>query len=273
MAKKTKQSKKSYEAIDSLLDKLSDEDIATQTGEGLELVRQRRAGLDVRKNYESKSDLLGKLRAKHYWKTILARLIPSEIEYFENEWLSLYDQFSHDSIVHTDEMQMVDLITAQIFINRNLARRKDCMIEIEKVQNWLSREQDKPIKDQDLTEIGIKRQTLPALYAAIESLSREQENYEDRKDKIFKSLKSTRDQRLKQVEDRSKNFFGLIQYLDQRDIRKREGDLLGLVSLSTEKTINDFSQVIQYGEEGSDYDSPFLDEDTMRKQEDNNAES
>lgn len=240
---------------------MSDQDLSDKTGRPVAFVRQRRAGNVVRQHYTDKSDLLGELHAKHYWETVKSRFLTEEIPYFEQEWLTLYDQFSSESVVHTDEIQMVDLITVQIFINRNLTRRKKVLQDIERAQNFVSAEESKDLAMQDRQEMQLKKQIMVGGYAQLDTLSREQENLEERKERIFKSLKSTRDQRLKQVEDRSKNFFGLIQYLDQKLIREREGKLLALTGLSAKKVTEDYSKPLEFSP--TDIDSPFLDSESL----------
>lgn len=265
----SKLSKEEEQFILNNLDKIPDEEIAKKMGQSIEVVKLVRLRSPVLKTYND-NEAIEQLHSKHYWKEIKKILLGGEVEYFEKEWLQLMSQFSNAEIVYTDEMQIKDLIITEIFLGRNLSKRKDIIRDQGSLTNNIREEENKEEDVRDLNQLAIMRREMAALEASLQSLDKNQQGYEDRKDSLLKALKATREARLKQMEDRGKNFFGLIKYLNERDAREKEGRWMDLMDKATEKSYNDLTQVVQY-EDGS-LDCPILDPDMVEKENETKEE-
>jgi hypothetical protein len=263
MAANNKVNKEERKFILDNLDKISDEEIAKKIGKSLEAVKIVRTRQPVLKTYNDE-DSIEQLHAKHYWGEIRKVLIGMEVEYFEKEWLQLMSQFSNAEIVYTDEIQIKDLIITEIFLMRNLSKRKEIITDQNLLRKNLMDEESLPLEDRDLNQVATLRREIASLEGSMQSLDKNQQGYEDRKDSLLKSLKATREARLKQIEERGKNFFGLIKYLNERDTRENEGRWMDLMDKATKKSYEELTQTVQY-EDGS-LDCPILDPEMIAKE-------
>jgi hypothetical protein len=251
------------------LDKIPDEQIAKNIGKSLEDIKLVRIRQPVLKTYND-TDSLEQLHAKHYWKEVKKILLSDEVEYFEKEWLQLMAQFSNAEIVYTDEIQIKDLIMTEIFLIRNLNKRRDIIADQVILSRNLHEEEKVDSEQRDDAQIAILRREISSMEVALQSLDKNQQGYEGRKDTLLKSLKATREARLKQIEDRGKNFFGLIKYLNDRENREKEGRWMDLMGKSTDKSYEELTQSVQY-EDGS-IDCPILDPEMISKETEENKE-
>ena len=66
--------------------------------------------------------LRNKLRTREYWPEILRQFTEREIPYFQATWVKLIKQFRED-VIPTEELQIKQLITTEILMNRSLVER------------------------------------------------------------------------------------------------------------------------------------------------------
>ena len=64
-----------------------------------------------------------KLLDKEYWTEIEKQFTENEIDYFISIWIQLIKQFRED-VLPTEELQIKQLITTEILINRCMVERK-----------------------------------------------------------------------------------------------------------------------------------------------------
>jgi hypothetical protein len=83
---------------------------------------------------------------------------------------------------------------------------------------------------------------------------------------ILKDLKGTRDQRLKNVEERNKTLVDVIKNLEERDYREKEGRYINLMKEATKKERLRLSKVHDYGasiNKPGIVDRPILNSETV----------
>lgn len=208
---------------------------------------------------ETKS-ILSALHTTHFWKELKNQLFEKEIEYFEEGWIKLTQQFSQYDILETDEMIMKDLIMQDILINRNLSERKRIMTEMDYVQRELDAELNKD-NGGDRARIENCYRKLSNFRANLETFDKIHSTLQQRKDTKFRDMKATRDQRYKQIEEAKTSWFDLLKSLDEHKRRKEEGDWLALMKKSISKEKENLSKSIKYADET--YDLPLLTPETI----------
>lgn len=246
---------------------MTDDEIALKVNRRPEWVRAKRAEWIANNNtgIEKSSSLLLQLRSRHFYPQVKNILLEPELDFFEKEWLVLINQFSNHEIIPTDELQIKDLIITGIFIDRQNVRRKNILEELNRLQLILTKEQDKDDSIRDDALISLTKQTIISLHASFESIGKQTAVLEEQKERLLKSLKATREARLKQVQERSKNFFGLVEYLDQMENRRREERMAGLMKISVDRETARLSELHEY-EDGT-VDRPLLSADILEQYE------
>jgi hypothetical protein len=251
------------------IDHMSDDDIAKRIRRSPEFVQKYRLAPPNRKNAGKPSDPkagpLRKLRQSHFWREIKHSLLVGEVNYFEQEWVRLIDQFSTNEILPTDELMIKDCIMLDVASNRALAEKKKTLEKILDFDRKLTLEEGRGDR-QDPRRIASLSTQINALRAALPALSKEHLEYQDKKDRKLRDLKATRDLRYKNIEESKRNIFELIKELDTYEKRKREGRWMELMRMAADKVGDRWNQVIEY-EDGS-FDKPFLSPEGEMENED-----
>lgn len=257
--KRGRLSRQDEEIILANIDSKGDDEIAAMINREPYVVTKFRAQLPVVKNVESFGDIIKQLEKKFFWQETFSQLIDSNEElYFKNYWSSLVQQFASQGIMATDELMIRDLIMVDVMMNRSARSRKvaqEEMNEAEFMMDEIYRETaDDPIQRQ--TRLGPIQQRLNALRVAMKSLSEEYKILQDKKDKKYEQLKSTRQMRLEKAEKSGHSFFDLIKMLDTPEAREREGRINDLYKVASGVAKKVFEQYHSY--EDGKLDRPFL---------------
>ena len=206
-----------------------------------------------------------KLLDKEYWVEIEKQFTESEIEYFIAIWIELIKQFRED-VLPTEELQIKQLITIEILINRCMVERKRSLEDIERLDRALKEEYLVPVEDRDMNmlmnleqQISLARGTQTTHTNEYTKLSKE---YKD----LAKDLKATRDQRLKRIEDGKTSWIGLIRMLEDEAIREREGHEMEVISFAADKSVESLSEYHSF--EDGKLDMPILTPETVIDKED-----
>ena len=258
MAKRGRMSDEEKAFLDQYLDSKDDAQLAQELDRSIGFVskyRKSKPHLDVT---DKEDDILTKLHNVYFWKEIKTQLSAEELKGFEARWVALNQQFK--DILPTDQMQMKDLITLEILINRVLTEKHSVLSTIDRLEKQLKREEEKSIEFQD-TNLMLNIETqLNAAMASQSARTTEHMKLQEKKDAKFKDLKATRDQRFKQLEDSRKSFFDLMKVLDEKASREKEGRQIELMKLSADQKAEDLGEYTEY-DDGT-VDRPLLNMDT-----------
>jgi hypothetical protein len=222
-------------------------------------------------NFQKKVNLvnadqhINELHKKHYWDKIQKNLMANEIKYFELEWAALAEQLSTHEVLHTDEMMVTDLIMAQIMLDRNLERKKSILQQIKYVEKMIEDEMNKEASVRDPVELSRYRNDFSSMQASIGAINKEYMEVQQRKDILFKNLKSTRDQRINQIEESRKDLFARIKLLDEKANREKEGYHAELLRLAADKERDRLEDYHTY-EDGT-IDAPVLTPEGVLREE------
>lgn len=210
--------------------------------------------------------LLAKLHSKPFWGEIKRQFDEEtgELEYFENTWVGLIKQFRED-VLPAEELQIKQLITIEILINRSMKDRKRHITETERLQKEVDKEYAKTETDRDIPKLANLETQLSFARNSIASYTNEYTKLLAEQQKISKDLKATREQRIKRIEDGKSSWVGLIRMLEDETIREKEGREMEILAMATEK-----AKVGLYGyHEFADgkVDSPILSPESLETHE------
>jgi hypothetical protein len=188
-------------------------------------------------NRKFKKELLlsQELETKPEYQNFRKQFTDEELGHFRNRYVQLMSQF-RDDIQTTDEIQIFQVITIDILIQRTMKEHKDIEMErikahevIEKVTEEFKETGDKSLLD-DLKGFELR-------YAqhskTLNDLTQRYQSYLMRQSAMLKELKATRDQRMKMFQDSDKNFLGFLRLLaeeDQQIVKGREAEMMRLAS-------------------------------------------
>lgn len=241
-------------------------EIALRLGRTEKAVREKiNATKDLVKS-DVKQDLISSLERRHYWKQIERALRDdTEVKYFKEEWASIMQQLMSQMVVHTDEMMVRDLIMQDVITFRITTAMADIHRNKGELERQIQIEFAKDMDDRDLAAIASLREQISSYSAALVQLTREYSDAQNKKDAIFKNLKTTRDQRHKEIRDSGRDIFSLISALDNIEQREQTGRLAELVYMSSDKIRGDWSGWHEF-DDGS-VDSILLTAESLEKRD------
>ena len=263
MAKRGRMSDEEKSFLDQYLDSKDNKQLALELDRTVAFVSKYRESKPHIDTTDEEDKIITKLHNIYFWKEIKTQLSIEELKSFEARWLALNQQFQ--DILPTDQMQMKDLITLEILVNRVLTEKHSVVSTISRLEKQLKREEEKSIEFQD-TNLMLNIETqLNAAMASQNARTTEHMKLQEKKDAKFKDLKATRDQRFKQLEDSRKSFFDLMKILDEKDSREKEGRQLELMKLSAQQKKDDLAEYTEY-DDGT-VDRPLLNPDTVGEED------
>lgn len=206
------------------------------------------------------------LRASEKWRRTISELTSEELLFFEEEYVKLLGQFDGD-VYPSEETQIFDAIKFDILKGRNMTKRKRARENIEHLEqtqeDFLERfNNDVTQMSDDERAYALNLETqLTVARRAEQDYTNEYVKLQERQDGLMRSLKSTRDQRFKEVESNKVGILTLLKQLQRQDFARKEGRQAGLYKLAGEKEYNRLGQLHEY-EDGT-LDRPILSADTI----------
>lgn len=213
-------------------------------------------------NKDHNETIRKKLYLKTFWSEILRQFDKEsgELEYFENTWVNLIQQFRED-VLPAEELQIKQFITIDILINRSMKERKRHITETEKLQKLVDKEYEKPENQRDIPKLANMETQLSFARNSIANYTNEYAKLLSEQQKIGKDLKATREQRIKRIEDGKSSWVGLIRMLEDEQIREKEGKEMTILKMATDLAKNNLENYHNY-QDGL-VDKPFLTPDTV----------
>lgn len=210
------------------------------------------------------------LKENGYWKELAAQFDEQELETFSFHWGKLWAQFG-DDVFHTEEIQIIDAIKLQLLMNRCLRFQYKNMEQIEQLESMVAKcneEIEDNIGDREyvqgkMVEIANYERQIAVLAASNEAVSRDYKTYLEKKNDIIRALKGTRDQRLKNIEDNSRQSFGGLvkKLIADTDFRNKVGIDMEKMRLAIDKERERLARPHTYV--NGEIDQPFFTADTV----------
>lgn len=206
-----------------------------------------------------------KLQDRPYWLELEAQFTTRELKMFDYYFTRIVTQFK-DDVAPTEEMQIVDLVKFELLMNRCLTSNKSSLNQIDRLQHLLDEELLLDPDQQESDKVFNYERQITALKSSMDSLNRDYRDLQDKKNKMLKDMKATREQRIKRLDDKNQTFKGLMTYLiSNPDILSQYGKDAEKRRLAMEKEKERLSQYHTY-EDGM-VDQPFLNAETVFQDE------
>jgi len=205
------------------------------------------------------------LRATKEWTVLEKELVDDELEFFEEKYIKLMSQLR--DVLASEETQIFQAIKFEILMSRNMKERKKCREDITRLERmqeaFLRKFNGNPslMADTDQAHALNLETQLNVSRNAEQNRTNEYARLQERHEKLMQSLKSTRDQRIKEIEKAGTDLLSVIKKLQRRDVQEREGRQMELLKLAGDKAHRDLGELTEY-EDGS-VDAPILSADTL----------
>lgn len=203
------------------------------------------------------------LHASAAWTEIKQQFTQRELIFYENSYIEYRRQLK--DISTTEKTQLHQLITIDITMNRLQIDRKNFQEEVDRLEKFIALERKKTyssLSRDEKTYLSDCEAKVVTYKGLISQTNKEYQNFMDKHGDILKSLKSTRDQRMKNVEERGK-FVSLLYELEINERRRSISQETALNDMAAQKEEERLSQPYQY-EDGT-IDIPLLNYETDRE--------
>jgi hypothetical protein len=229
-------------------DKMSAEQIAAQfknkrSAEQIQKYINKEFGQNrpIRKEMKLADELVNRPE----WENFREQFTPKELEHFQYRYVQLMGQF-RDDVLPTEELQIFQVITIDILIQRTLKEQKVTVENMERINKELEvlhEEAKDGMADKDLfNALKAGEGQYAVLTDALKVLSQRHESYLMRQSSMLKELKATRDQRVKVFENSRQSFLGYLRALGEEDFRLQEGRDAELMRKATEKQAEEMAR-------------------------------
>lgn len=215
------------------------------------------------------------LHASPFWPTIKSGLLDREESYFESQWAEYMEQFTGaTSAQATDYMMIKDIIIFDIMFSRAMAEKRNAIFTKKQIESRLELEMNKAPEDRDQQLVKNDQSLLASLSQAVVRYTDEINDFQQRKDSLMKSLKGTREQRFKQIEESRSNIFECIKELDDKKKRIREGIMMAKMKEAADKISKEWAEPVEFenGDVDNIYLSPEYFEERTKEEEDKDRE-
>ena len=220
---------------------------------------------DMSPDEYDKASLKNRLYSKEYWPEVNRQFTPGEIDYFVAIWIQLIQQFRED-VLPTEELQIKQLITTEILMNRCMVERKRNLEEVERLDSILIEEYARPLGERNTDRIMNLEQQMSLVRGAQSTHTTEYTKLSKEYKDLAKDLKATRDQRLQRIEDGKTSWIGLIRMLEDEIMREREGLDMEIMSASADKSLQELGEYHTY-DDGT-VDRPMLTPEIVLEKDD-----
>lgn len=202
------------------------------------------------------------LISRPYWNELKEQFTSGELELFKYHWVRIVSQFNNE-VNPTEEMQVVDLIKLDLYMNRCGKTSKENLDQIDNLTALITAERQNELDQQDSDTIFNMERQLAGLKASQESLGKDYRELQTKKNSMLKDMKGTRDQIRKRLEDSKSNFTSWMAHLISNPAQAAEyGKEMEMMRLAQVKEKERLSQFHKYTDDM--VDQPFLTPETVK---------
>jgi uncharacterized protein YeaO (DUF488 family) len=269
----TKRGKLSVEEknrIQRLCETKSNEEIAQILRRPLETIEKYKVQYytnhpDIKPRNEEAEKVRQELHNYFQWESFKKQFTAEELIMFENSYVELMlDQFELN-ILPAERKQVFQAITLEIFMARHNRERMLVIEDIARLERMLNAEYDAKdpteMSESDRSRILTLEGQLNALRQSSQSKTREYKDLSDKYSSLIKELKGTREQRIKNVEQRNEKFTDILKQLEEEEIRNRIGVHMVIMDKAVEKEKDRLSSLHTYMD--NTVDQPLLTPETV----------
>jgi plasmid maintenance system antidote protein VapI len=244
--------------IQALGGKMTPEQIARRLRRKVEDVRAKVAEV-LGIKAETMVNMAKALESRPEWRQIQKQFTVEEQEEFKHQYVQLMAQFE-DDIKPTEELQVFQVVTLKIQIDRILVEQKMALEDLAAAHEGLQKIEDEikgEVREARKVSMKEERDAIWAKYISskntIKDCATNYKIYSDKQDKMLASLKATRDQRVKIFEESKHSFLGFLRLLTREDERIRMGEEMEMMRIAAEKEKDRLASPFVYEDGTEDY--------------------
>lgn len=188
------------------------------------------------------------LHACSDWGMIKQQFTHLELVFYENKFIEYRRHFKETTSMEMSQLHQ--LITLDVFMSRHNIERKKTQDDIDRVTKLLENEYKKnpdSMTPKEKDGIYHNETQLQALKANSATKTKEYKDLLDKHTDILKSLKGTRDQRIKNNQDQGK-FIGLLYDMELQSVRTNMVTENALHEMAKQKELERLSEPHKYGD-------------------------
>lgn len=213
---------------------MSAEAIAKKLGRAVEQV-QRALDSYTGIKPERMMSLEEQLVTRSEWRQFQKQFTREELEEFKHQYVQMMSTQFKDDLLPTEELQLFQVITLKILIDRTLAEQRLALEDMQSAHADIELMKGMELNDEDRARLMRAYDTYEASKKTNRECADRYKIYSDKQDKLFKDLKSTRDQRKKLYEDSKGSMLGWIRLLMEEESREEWGNESEMMKLAAEK--------------------------------------
>lgn len=207
--------------------KLPPEDIAQKIGKSVGTVNRyiKKAELTpFDETYEQSivRDIRSSLHAEGFWAGIEENYSETEKVIFESKWIALIRQFQGD-VTETEKLQIHKYLTLFLLRERSVKKQTLFQRTLDSVASKLDEIKRQPPDEQNKLLIDKLANTIQSLTSESKNITNEIRDLSKQETEIERALKGTRDQRIKLVNDATKNFSSVMELLQKPEVVNQIG--------------------------------------------------
>lgn len=201
-----------------------------------------------------KANINKELKETSSWKQLKQEFNPKELELFQEKYSEFMIQFSKEGILPSERMQIFHLIKSEILASRCLQAQYRITEEIQRIETEQDRFQKqlddsgkKPTRG-ELDYMSSLDNQLDTRRRSVQDLAKEYNTLQKNQGDLMKTLKATRDQRVKEIMERPVDFISLIKLLQDEEVAAREGRHMELLRLAGENAYKKYQTPHEYAD-------------------------
>jgi hypothetical protein len=264
-------SKKEKAFIRDNADSMSPEEIALEIQRNPHAVEEyMRANslISSKKKLDANSKIEYDIKGTPHWKELQKQFSSDELESFLYHWNNVIKQF-RDDVLHTEELQIIDMIKLELLMNRLLTSERAIKQKIKEVEIEISSIKSTGLDtmtDIEKEEVFNLERQIAALYSSVESINKEYLENLKEKIKILDKLKATREQRIKEIQSGKETMAGWIrQLISNPDLGQKIGRDMEKMRLATKIEVERLSDLFTYAD--GTIDRPLLTPETVMRED------
>lgn len=212
--------------------------------------------------YTESEEYRRELHAQSNWLQTQREFTEEELVFYENSYVEYRHQFK--DMTASELKQLYQLITLEVFMHRHNSDRMKSQKEVERLEKVIAKEYAIDINLRNVEKISHLEEQLIACRGASGGKTKEYKDLLDKHNDLMKTLKGTRDQRIKNIEDRGK-FISILKELEVDERRRSIGEITGLMDLAVGIEKERLSKPHQYADKM--IDQPILNHLTLQETE------
>jgi hypothetical protein len=180
------------------------------------------------------------------WSELKAQFSSEELKLFLYHWGRIVGQFK-DDVFPTEGLQIVDAIKLELLMSRALRNQQKSMEDILFLEEQLEKERNLDEEERDTDRITNLERQIGVLRASQDSLSTQFKDMLDKKTKIFREMKATRDQRIKILEQGKESYISwLKKIMTDAELKDRLGKDMEKMRLAADAEFGRLSGYHEY---------------------------